>query len=78
MPEPITPKQLNYMRILFNDCGYSTRKQQFDFLILRNIDVSHLDEMTKRQAQVVIEELVNRREEQRQDTEAAIDQEKDY
>lgn len=49
------------MEILFNDLGFDTRQKRTDYLILRNIGVNYLDEMTVRQAQIVISELVERR-----------------
>ena len=62
-----TKKQIQYMEILFNDCGFDTRIKRLDYLIIRNIDVRFLDQMTVRQALVVIEDLLERRGEKRRE-----------
>lgn len=57
-----TASQINYMLILFNDCGYDTLRQRLGFCEARGMDVESLGDLTKDQASLVIDELKDLRD----------------
>lgn len=62
--EPATERQINYIRILFNDVEMGSYIQRKDFLKLRELPTA-LDELTKQQASEVINELKQIKEAQK-------------
>lgn len=57
-----TTKQLDYIEILFNDCGFGTRQARLDYLHRRGIDVNYFDELTMSQASGLIADLKRRKQ----------------
>ena len=58
MFEPATRAQCNYLEILLNDHGFTTRVQRYDWLSLEvGRTIGYLDELSKAEASRLISQL---------------------
>lgn len=66
---PVTPGQISYLEILFNDCGFNTRQKRNDYLTQRCARVIRfLDQLSLEEASGFITDLKDRKEELREET----------
>lgn len=62
-----TSAQIQYLEVLFTDCGFTTRIMRNDFLSVRTRRaIRYLDDLTKVEASQFIEELRKQKEELKQ------------
>jgi hypothetical protein len=63
MTEPATPRQCEFLEILLNDLGYTTRAQRNAWLSAETgKDIHYLDDLSKVEASRLIDELQRERD----------------